>query len=673
MKPQDFSAPHDIAPSQGPARFALRILRGWHAGAQIAVGPGETLRVGGQDDCDIMLTDDAVSHLTLRVRLAQASDGRVTGWCLRRQDARPASHRTNAEADRDQDDHRDGADNPPRADEADDAHHHADSVNDSGGGNRDATRDHDAVMPIDTPIDIGQLTVTVAHADAPWPAVHLPEDATLSELGAALSTSPSRDMATPSGQDGTIETPMATHGSTPDAYDASPLDPVDTDARVDAEEVTAKASGPTVTNQPTRAVERGPWGALRRHIHRAPGRTEATDATALTPVAASAGGVPTRWIMVAGALSIIAALFALFVILPRHAPPPVTPSPPPSNDILAQVRQALRAGGWSDAIRAERDPLGGVVVSGWVADDGARGRLSNALARLTPMPAMRIDIIAEAVQAARDMASHFGPFLSVDAGNSGQIRIRGVILPPSDADALGIVPPASPTASEASTETSAMPSITAAGVGTDTDPALTSLRTMLRDAFASAVPNATLADTALLTADGAVTALEDAMRAVGLPGAAIHWAPAGATAPTVASARTSAAQSLGQLVLDAPPTTDAGRLRSMLDSFHQRYGDRVPVRTLIGGSRASFTPTLLPFAIVSISSGPLPSVVVDGNVRLLPGGAYRGFRLIFVDDATVVFDRETAPPQRAQQGTARTASSTQAPPPSPSQRIVLQR
>jgi hypothetical protein len=691
MKTQDFSASHETAPSPVSVGFALRILRGWHAGAQISVPPGETLRLGGREDCDIVLTDDDVAQSTLQIRLAQSIDGNVTGWQL-------ALHAA------------------PMAND-DDGNDDIDDGKLSG--------EQDAVIAFDTPRHIGQLTITVSRADAPWPAVHLPDD----ETSSGAAGTPSDGVSAPSGtpEDGTTADKAnanAASGPLSDTHEASRAAQADTSGSVAAGDATADAMDPTNRDAALRpngglhgkhggtagndAASRAalPWplfwlsawipawlamrlsamrpvpsdnasrpeteglrGILRRRLRRAFGRPDVGDGE--RGAVASAGGVPTHWLMAGGALAIIAALFMLILLVPRQTPSVLPPSSPIAVDVATQVEHALRAGGWIDGIRVDLDPQGNVTVAGWVLDEAARDRLSATLARLTPMPAMRIQIVADAVKAARDATAPFGPFLTVDAGRIGEIRIRGVVLSPTGAGAgaiaVAVALPAIPlsASSVAATARASSAATTAASTiapeKADTrengdDPLLAALRLRLHAAFAAAVPDATLNDADVVTADGAVRALGEAMSAADLSMASIHWERIGIDAASDGPRQAVGTHALGQLVVDALLGTDAAQLQRTLAAFHRRYGDRIPIHALIGGTRATFTPALLPFALVAVSSGLLPSVVVDGNVRMLPGGSYRGFRLMYIDDATVVFDREMAP------GTT-----------TPSQRIVLQR
>lgn len=631
MKPQDFSAERETAASQASAEFAFRILRGWHAGAQIVLQPGETLRIGGGEDCDIVLTDEVVAQATLLVRLIRADDGRVTGWHLRRQASPSSAPAMSADegGDRQSDSHND-----------DNAHR------------------NDTATPFDEPVHIGPLTVTVSRADASWPAVFLPDAPT-----------PAVRDDTPSAPQSLDDTPQmasdAIDAIDDEAHDARQSAALDVDGRPSESNVPPDSAG-----QDAIAAEKTiPSSTPGADAHDASAAPSREDKTARGPLfgghrgfgrwQTDGNGLPMRWIMAVGVLAIVAALVALIRVLPGPVPPPPMPTTTLAVDSLTETRMALRAASWIDGIRADVDSEGHVVVSGWVADDAARDRLSAALARLTPMPAMRIDIVADAVQAGRDAAARFGPFLSIDAGSVGTLRIRGVVLPPPDADAQLAMPTraietgagaatslaGAPTTDTPTALPNATPHASANAVlpnGSEVDPLLPTLRAALHAALAAAVPNATLNDAALLTTDGAVRALEAALAQARLPRAAIHWERntlVGVDTASRGADRSGASQKVGQLLLDAPAGTDVGQLQHTVEGFRDRYGDRIPIRTLIAGSRAMFAPAQLPFAIVSISSGPLPSVVVDGSVRLLPGGTYRGFRLVHVDDAAVVFDR----------------------------------
>ncbi|WP_347555949.1 hypothetical protein [Robbsia sp. KACC 23696] len=624
MKPQDFSAERETAASQASAEFAFRILRGWHAGAQIVLQPGETLRIGGGEDCDIVLTDEVVAQATLLVRLIRVDDGRVTGWHLRRHASRASAPAMSADegGDRQSDSHND-----------------------------DNARRNDTATPFDEPVHIGPLTVTVSRADASWPAVFLPDAPTPAVRDDTQSTPQSLD-----------DTPqMASDAIDDEAHDARQSAALDVDGRPSESEAPLGSAG-----QDAMAAEKTiPPSTPGADGHDASAAPSRDDKRARGPLfgwrrgfgrwQTDGNGLPMRWIMAVGVLAIVAALVALIRVLPGPAPTPPMPTTTLTVDSLTETRMALRAAGWIDGIRADVDSEGHVVVSGWVADDAARDRLSAALARLTPMPAMRIDIVADAVQAGRDAAARFGPFLSIDAGSVGTLRIRGVVLPPSDPDALLAMPtrtietgagaatslPGAPTTDTPTAAPNATPNAVLPN-GSEDDPLLPTLRAALHAALAAAVPNATLNDAALLTTDGAVRALAAALAQARLPRAAIHWERntlVGVDTASRRADRSDASQRVGQLLLDAPAGTDIGQLQHTVEGFRNRYGDRIPIRTLIAGSRAMFAPAQLPFAIVSISSGPLPSVVVDGSVRLLPGGTYRGFRLVHVDDDAVVFDR----------------------------------
>jgi len=148
------------------------------------------------------------------------------------------------------------------------------------------------------------------------------------------------------------------------------------------------------------------------------------------------------------------------------------------------------------------------------------------------------------------------------------------------------------------------------------------VRIRLSAVFFSQLPGAMLIDEHLLPPDALAEALHKILQNAGLQ-----------------QANVTAKGKILTLALSA--TSDPQRLSVALDTFRATYGKRVTVLVKNSDTGQSLAPNPLPFAIVSITGGDLPSVIVDSGIRLLPGGEYRGYRLVSISDTQMTFDGPT--------------------------------
>ncbi|MCY0387265.1 type III secretion system inner membrane ring subunit SctD [Robbsia sp. Bb-Pol-6] len=501
------------------AAFEFRVLAGLHAGARFAWPPATaaSVRIGARADCDIVLQDAALAARILHVRLA--SDRR--GWHVR-ETATPQQEDRSPGA---------GGDVPGE------------------GAGEGAGEDANAAFAFGQALVLSGLACTVALAGTRWPT----QNAALAG-GTALAReeAPRADGAT---------------GARPDAIRDGALSDVTSD-------------GPA----PVHALRDASASRLDTDTKKAVAAAAATDADA--PAAADRRARPRGWrragLPVAIAIGLAMPLVMMFTPLPgllRHALPHAVASAhagPPQNQSPAAVTKLLERLGLAQRLHLGTTDDGLIAVTGWLADTAQRDALADALAQLTPMPAMRVLIETEAVATAQQLADTFSATIEARYDGAGRVDLSGAI---------------------------------------DTD----TQRDALRRAFREQVPGAVLIDRHLLPRAAIEQALRDALRGAGIVGARVTWTTAA-------------------LEIDAPAGTDADRFDRALTAFRGVYGKRLPLRARMGTASAPFVATGLPFAIVSVTGGALPSVVVAGGGRLLPGGAYRQYRLVSVEEGRIVFD-----------------------------------
>ena len=80
----------------------------------------------------------------------------------------------------------------------------------------------------------------------------------------------------------------------------------------------------------------------------------------------------------------------------------------------------------------------------------------------------------------------------------------------------------------------------------------------------------------------------------------------------------------------------------MIEEFnptHLRVATLLPATPAAAPRRA--VATTVPFAIRSVMGGAQPFVVLGDGTKLVPGGTYRQYRLVSIDNGKVTFDGPT--------------------------------
>ncbi|MGI4982197.1 MAG: type III secretion system inner membrane ring subunit SctD [Janthinobacterium lividum] len=498
------------------AALEFRVLAGLHAGARFAwpSAVDAVLRVGARDDCDIVLQDAALASRTLHIRLAP--DRR--GWRVR-ETAAPAPSLI-----------------LPRAD-ADDV---VDEIARSVAAADEAANGTETALALGQVLVLSTLALTVAAAGTRWP----PPDAVLpGNAHPARTPTPHTD--------GMPGVPLSDAAAPDVAMSPTPAAPAD--ATRDTASASAVAAAQDIDAAPVPDAPAAPHERRRR-----------------------AGFIRAGAIVTAVALAV--ALASWLTSLPRTGARSAAPAhaAPPPNQTPATVTKLLERLGLAQRLHLETTADGLIAVTGWLPDTAQRDALADALAQLTPMPALRILIETEAVTTAQQLAETFGTMIDARYDGDGRIDLSGAIDGDTQRDAL-------------------------------------------REAFRAQLPGAVLIDRHLLGHAALEQSLRDALRDAGMAGARVAWTTAA-------------------LEIDAPAGTDADRFARALTAFRRVYGRRLPLLARIGANPAPFVATGLPFAIMAVTGGALPSVVVAGGGRLLPGGQYRGYRLVAVEAGRIVFD-----------------------------------
>jgi type III secretion protein D len=399
-----------------------------------------------------------------------------------------------------------------------------------------AANDADAApdLSLSQPAQLGDVWVTVSHPDDPWPLVPAAPVAAAAAVAAPVGDKAENATAAPA-----AVAPAA------DRLAGKPVDPA----------VLAATGTATTPSKPRR---RGRF---------------------IVPVAL-------------GLLVLAIAIALMFALLPPPPPAPVVPVDPRAaaldKSVLA-VEQALDALGMRPALQVTRGPGGVVVVTGWVRDRAEQDRVSGALARVWPMPAMRVNNREEVADSAQALLRPYSYKYEARMDANGSLAVRGV-------------------ASDAAQRQRALNMLSSQLPGIQVDGMRVVLAQQVSDELYGMLENAGLTQVKLMWQTDRLEA-----------------STAGLT-----------------------PAQQA-RLREMIDRFNPRFMNIVsmpPVapEAIAVAKAAAVAPvaTTVPFRIQSVIGGPQPFLVLGDGTKLVPGGTYRRYRLASIESNRIVFDQPHA-------------------------------
>jgi len=295
------------------------------------------------------------------------------------------------------------------------------------------------------------------------------------------------------------------------------------------------------------------------------------------------------------ALMVLAIAIALLVaLLPGRQPmvqaATVDPRAAELEKSVIVIEQALDGLGMRPGLKVSRGPGGVVVVSGWVRDRAEQDRVAGALARIWPMPAMRVYNRAEVADSAQALLRPYSYKYAVNMGADGSLAVSGV-------------------ASDAAQRERAL--------------------TMLR----SQLPDITVDGMRIVLAQQVSDALYAQLENAGMTQVKLMWQTDRLEAST-----------------DGLTPVQQARLREMIERFNPRFMNIValppmPPQTVAAVAAAAAPPpvaTTVPFRIQSVIGGPQPFLVLGDGSKLVPGGTYKRYRLASIDASRIVFDQPHA-------------------------------
>ncbi len=299
------------------------------------------------------------------------------------------------------------------------------------------------------------------------------------------------------------------------------------------------------------------------------------------------------WVPLALALMVFAIAIALLVALLPGRPPVQTATVDPRVAALEKsvsaIEQALDALGMRPALKVTRGPDGVVIVSGWVRDRAEQDRVAGALARIWPMPAMRVNNRAEVAYSAQALLRPYSYKYAASMGADGSLAVSGV-------------------ASDAAQRERAL--------------------AMLR----SQLPDITVDGMRIVLAQQVSDALYAQLENAGLIQVKLMWQTDRLEAST-----------------DGLTPVQQARLREMIERFNPRFMNIValppmPPQTVAAVAAAASPPvaTTVPFRIQSVIGGPQPFLVLGDGSKLVPGGTYKRYRLASIEAGRIVFDQPHA-------------------------------
>ncbi len=301
---------------------------------------------------------------------------------------------------------------------------------------------------------------------------------------------------------------------------------------------------------------------------------------------------PRRRLLVPLALAfmVLAVAIALLLLaLPASKPAiPVAQAtrPDPAAQSMVAVEQALERLGLRPALQVSRGADGVVRVTGWVRDREEEERVADAMARIWPMPAMRLHNRAEIAQTARTLlASHSYRYV-VTADDTGNLHLRGIA-----ADGAH--------------------------------------RTRALDVLRDQLPGVGIDSSGVVLAHQVSDALYEALAQNDLQQVRLLW-QTDRLEPTTDGLDPAAMQ----------------RLRKLVAGFNERYLDIIALPAQAEPAPVAQAPvqvaTTVPFRIRSVVGGPQPFLVLGDGTKLVPGGRVGRYRLSAIENNRIVFDQPHA-------------------------------
>jgi type III secretion protein D len=257
----------------------LRVLTGIHHGARCQARDGAL--IGSDERCDIVLCDDGIADEAARLWIG------IDTWRIFTQG--------------------DASDTMPE-------------------------------VPFGTPLELGPILVTIAHAAAPWP------DAGMLQSAGMATKKDTTQQAVPNHESAGAQTAADPAWSVPAAT-----------TRGDEGELAAKG-----------AVAARAQSSRRRK------------------------GSGLRWAVGGPLILLVFGSVASFPPAKVPSMPRAQAIPPRDPEILLRARHLLLEQGYAPRVRASLGAEQEVVITGWVRDDTEHDRLATALSTIWPLPAMRV-------------------------------------------------------------------------------------------------------------------------------------------------------------------------------------------------------------------------------------------------------------------------------------------
>lgn len=251
------------------------------------------------------------------------------------------------------------------------------------------------------------------------------------------------------------------------------------------------------------------------------------------------------------------------------------------EESLPTIRRVLEQQGLTDRLTISRRPDQSIIITGWLRDAAEQEQVATAMARIWPMPALRLSNEADLRATALNVLQAYPIRYDARYQGDGVVAIQGI----------------APDAEQ---------------------------RARVGDMLRVALPGVRLDLGAVLLADEVSQRLAAAAAQAGLPEPQAKWN--------------------GSRLEIAPPDDpeQARHLASVIEDFnltHFKVAALLPAMPAAAPRRA--IATTVPFTIRSVMGGAQPFVVLGDGTKIVPGGTYRQYRLVSIDNGKVTFDGPT--------------------------------
>lgn len=251
------------------------------------------------------------------------------------------------------------------------------------------------------------------------------------------------------------------------------------------------------------------------------------------------------------------------------------------EESLPAIRQVLEQQGLTERLTVGRRPDQSIIITGWLRDAAQQEAVAAAMARIWPMPALRLSNEAELRAIALNVLQAYPIRYDARYQGDGVLAIQGI----------------APDAEQ---------------------------RARAGDVLRAALPGVRMDLGAVMLAEEVSQRLAAAAAQAGLPEPRAQWNGA-------------------RLEISPPDDPDqARRLARLIEEFnpqHLRVAALLPAAPVAAPRRA--IATTVPFTIRSIMGGAQPFVVLGDGTKLVPGGTYRQYRLVSIENGKVTFDGPT--------------------------------